>query len=466
MGEPDMEYKAKVQSLILAEKQAKADAEKKKKAAEAERARLLQERKKKVEEARKAREAAAQKKGEKDDKGKDEEGKEKEEEEEKSAVDATMEEDPPVELSAEEKQICHRKADMPDVSEQALSRSFANFTLPAMDEGYTDVSYEWQDEAACRSLLTDWIRQMKLTYRVEELQPGAWFKEEWASWQKLSVEWRKRQNEWKNPAGKKAMIAKKKADLKSEVDKQSEDKMEDAEEKKGAKDDKEGKDEKDGKEPELPEINVEDLDVFAVDDVNDLGNCEPLYANFGFEDWALLSVRYEFHLLLHAFKKDLNDPDRPSFGEAHLHFYYNKYFKKPFNLKSFGVEKLAEFVEILRDALSINEKSSLIEPLLPDSTTHAHFVKLTEEHRRDRQRRIDAGDETAALKLSKPPSPPPKPAAPQQQSRYGGGSGGRPWQAPQSSEKRSWPQANTYANKQQRTSYSTSYGSSGGSYRR
>merc|ERR1711972_843273 len=208
------------------------------------------------------------------------------------------------------------------------------------------------------------------------------------------------------------------------------------------------------------DIDVDELDVMAVEDVMDIGNCEPLFANFTFEDWALLSVRYELHLLLHAFKKDLNDPDRPSFGELHLPFYYNKYFKKPFNLKSFGVEKLADFVEILRDALSLNKDTSLIEPLLPDDTAQAHFVKLTEEHRRERQRRIDAGDETAALKLAKPPSPPPRPAqqqAPQQQSRYGASSGGRPWQAPASSEKRSWPQQTNYANKQPRTSYSTSY---------
>ena len=49
-----------------------------------------------------------------------------------------------------------------------------------------------------------------------------------------------------------------------------------------------------------PEIVVEDIDVMSVQDVNDLGTGEPLYANFVFEDWALLSIRYELWLLVHA----------------------------------------------------------------------------------------------------------------------------------------------------------------------
>merc|ERR1719361_2751863 len=62
MGEPDEAYKQQVQSLILADKQAKADAERKKKAEEDKRKKLLEEKKKKAEEARKAKELAQKKK--------------------------------------------------------------------------------------------------------------------------------------------------------------------------------------------------------------------------------------------------------------------------------------------------------------------------------------------------------------------------------------------------------------------
>merc|ERR1719204_939731 len=110
-------------------------------------------------------------------------------------------------------------------------------------------------------------------------------------------------------------------------------------EKKENGDEEGGEDKEEKAKAEEPmEINAEDVDVFSVKDVCDLGNGEPLFANFVYEDWALLSTRYELHLLLHAFKKDLNDPDRPSFTEAHLAYYYQKYFRKSFSIKSFGVD--------------------------------------------------------------------------------------------------------------------------------
>merc|ERR1719469_155786 len=54
VGEPNAEYKALVQDLLLAEKKKKAEAEKKKKAMESERKRLAEERRKKAEAAKKA----------------------------------------------------------------------------------------------------------------------------------------------------------------------------------------------------------------------------------------------------------------------------------------------------------------------------------------------------------------------------------------------------------------------------
>merc|ERR1719401_2842494 len=74
-------------------------------------------------------------------------------------------------------------------------------------------------------------------------------------------------------------------------------------------------------------IVVEDLNVFDVKDVCDCGNGEPLFANFAWEDWMAVALRYELHLLAHSFKEDIDDEQRPSFHETHLIFYYNKYFK-------------------------------------------------------------------------------------------------------------------------------------------
>merc|ERR1719454_2537132 len=85
------------------------------------------------------------------------------------------------------------------------------------------------------------------------------------------------------------------------------------------------------KEDEAPmEIDASSIEPADVKDVTDLGNGEPLFAHFVYEDWTLLATRFELHLLAHAFKHDLADPERPAFQEQHLAFYYQKYYKKQF----------------------------------------------------------------------------------------------------------------------------------------
>merc|ERR1719444_19235 len=46
--------------------------------------------------------------------------------------------------------------------------------------------------------------------------------------------------------------------------------------------------------------------------------------------------------------------------------------------------------------------NSILDPQLSDDTPMENFIRLTEDHRRERLRRIDAGDETAALNMQKP----------------------------------------------------------------
>lgn len=149
------------------------------------------------------------------------------------------------------------------------------------------------------------------------------------------------------------------------------------------------------------EIDFEDLDVFAVEDVTDVGTGEGLYGKWAFEDWTLLSLRLEVHLLLHAFRKDLDDPERATFHESHFGFYYTKYFHKTFTLKAYGVESLDELMKLIKETALVEEDSAMLKSELSEDSPLTNFVKLTEEHRRDRQRRVDAGDETAELKFVK-----------------------------------------------------------------
>jgi len=443
MGEPAAEYKEWVHALLLADKKAKREVEKKKAAQEEERKRLLEEKKKKAEEARRLKEIAQKKK-----EGKEvpEEPKEEEPKEEEKKDDTKAEEEAPVELSEEEKKLWYRKMDTPDLSERTLAKSYASFSVPSSEEGFDTISYGWQAEAACTQLLKSWVLEKKLTQRAEDLQPGSWFKEELSKWQKALQEWRKRQNDWKDPAKRKALLAKKKEDKKK-----AEGSEETAEDSKPM------------------DINAEDINVTTVEDVTDLGNGEPLFANFVYEDWALLSARYELHLLLHAFKKDLNDADRPSFSESHLGFYYNKYFKKSFTVKHFGVETFAGFLELVKDTLTVGGENSFLQAELPEDTPHDGFVKLVEEDRRERQRRIDAGDETAKLKFSRPaPAAPPRQPPPRKPPAVGAGSGSRHSQpSAYASQKRPYSSAppSYSASKYQRTTYASS-NAGGGYYRR
>merc|ERR1712113_1073884 len=100
-----------------------------------------------------------------------------------------------------------------------------------------------------------------------------------------------------------------------------EEKKEEKEENAEDKDEDDEKAEDGDKKEEEPEFDEDEVDVLTVN-VDDIGNGKPLFANFEYEDWTLLGLRYEFHLLLHAFRRDVDDVDRQSFHESHLDFYY------------------------------------------------------------------------------------------------------------------------------------------------
>mmetsp|Transcript_107201 Transcript_107201/g.169256 ORF Transcript_107201/g.169256 Transcript_107201/m.169256 type:complete len:972 (+) Transcript_107201:60-2975(+) len=393
MGEPPEDFKQKVQALMLAEKTAAAEADKRKKIAEDERNRLWEEKKKKAEEARKSRDkkngAEEEEKKEDETMGTEEN---KEEEEEAKEEEAVV-----VELTDEEKKLWYRKSATPDLSQEHLGKFYASFTLPTTDEGFDDVSYVWQPKDKVETYLREWLLEQKRTQRAEHLEPSEWFKGEYEKWKKTLMEWKKKQNDFRDPVKRKYAQKKKEEEAKKakEDAKKEEGETAEAEEK---------EEEKEAK----PDITAEDVEVDTVEDVTDIGTGEPLFANFVYEDWTLVAMRYELHLLIHAFRKDLNDPDRPSFQETHLPYYYEKYYGKSFVLKNFGVEKMEDFLEMIEDSIVLAEGSSMLESKLAEDMALTQFIKLAEEHRRDRARRVDAGDETAQLKFKKPAPPPPR----------------------------------------------------------
>lgn len=67
--------------------------------------------------------------------------------------------------------------------------------------------------------------------------------------------------------------------------------------------------------------------ALTVADILDIGDGEPLFANFALEDWILLSLRFELFVMARSFAKDAGDPERAGIHESHIGFYYNKYFR-------------------------------------------------------------------------------------------------------------------------------------------
>merc|ERR1712039_118266 len=116
-----------------------------------------------------------------------------------------MDEDPPVvELTADEKAIRFFKHPIPDLTPYNLAMSFTKFSLPQKSEGFDTVKYSWNTEKAAIGYVDDWIREQKITTRVEDVSPSDWFKEKVAKWNTQLAAWRTQQNEYKANCAKKA----------------------------------------------------------------------------------------------------------------------------------------------------------------------------------------------------------------------------------------------------------------------
>merc|ERR1711879_250858 len=75
--------------------------------------------------------------------------------------------------------------------------------------------------------------------------------------------------------------------------------------------------------------------------------------------------------------------------------------KKSVNPKSFGKDSVQELIKaFVKDTATIDGEPLMFSSNLTEEAQPDMFVKLTEEKRRERQRRIDAGDETARLNFT------------------------------------------------------------------
>eukprot|EP00449_Zooxanthella_nutricula_P044184 CAMPEP_0198608606 /NCGR_PEP_ID=MMETSP1462-20131121/155978_1 /TAXON_ID=1333877 /ORGANISM="Brandtodinium nutriculum, Strain RCC3387" /LENGTH=1011 /DNA_ID=CAMNT_0044340411 /DNA_START=236 /DNA_END=3272 /DNA_ORIENTATION=- len=432
VGTPTQDFKDLVQRLTLKQKQESSDrafqlkkmeekrkwqlakaqfhAAKAKKKAEKERQQKLKEMQKKVAAAKAA--AAKAKEGEaKEGEGKEEKKPEEEKEEEKEVEEPEEVEEfgepepadevpPKVALTAEEKAMVYRPRDIKDLTPLAFSSSFTKFSLPAADEGFAAVKYEWSKGPKCDEYLRQWILERKFKNRVEELVPSVWFKTKLQAWRSAVSKYQGKQTEYRASVAKKAAdkLAKeakaRAAALAAEKKK--------AEKKDGAEDKGEEvkKAEEAAEEEEEEEADFAGLDVFGAEDVLDIGGGMPLFRDFSPEDWAMLGLRFELHLLAHAFRHDVDDPERLGVHTDHLDFYFQRYFGRALLAKDYGKETVEELVGLVDDVVYVNAKGVLESQVEAELETPSVFVKATEEARRRRALRLDLGEEAAKLRLA------------------------------------------------------------------
>eukprot|EP00928_Gymnodinium_smaydae_P072686 TRINITY_DN55_c0_g3_i1.p1 TRINITY_DN55_c0_g3~~TRINITY_DN55_c0_g3_i1.p1 ORF type:complete len:881 (+),score=334.31 TRINITY_DN55_c0_g3_i1:53-2644(+) len=494
VGEPTADFKKREHELMLKDKQAASDMafkadqlrEKAKKAQEKKQREIARaakkaekERKKKLLEAKKKLEEAKKKeKGDDEEKKEEDAPMEEESEDEKSEPEVEEPEasPPTVELDAEEKKANFRKTPLPDLSDRALSSSFTQFSLPGKDEGFETVKYIWSKAPQAEAHMKEWILSRKLTTRLEDLNPSPWFHAQWNRWQKVSKEWTQKQANYKQmllkkEADKKAKVAKREAEkrkretekrlalAKKEADKRKKEmerkkKVEEAQKKGEEPPPEEPEEEEKEEEPEpvveeeeeeeevaLSAEDFEALDVFGVEDVCDVEGEVPLFKEFLHEDWVMAGLRFELHLLATAFRKDVNDPDRSGVYLEHLGFYYQKYFKKPLNLATYGVDSAEALCELASDTVQVSKQ--VMESSLPEELEEGSlglFVKLAEESRRHRKLLVDSGDESAKLKIAggAVAQQPQQQTQQQKVDKAGKGAGGGGYKAWQGGNQASW----------------------------
>lgn len=406
MGDPTPAFKKRTQDILLLAKQEASNEDFRKKK-NLEKQQKLAEKHQKQEKARKAKEElkkaqaaalklCAEKESQEGEEKKDEEmpaaeepKPEEEEKEEEEPEEMEVDEEPPkVELTEDEKKIIFRKWGVPDVTPNVLAATFSKYQLPQASEGFEEVNFVWSKKEAVETLLKNWKLERKITTRVEDLQPGEWFASQWKAWSAALHGWQAKLREYKLKLVRKATPQPAGPKPPGEVTESQEPKAEEPAE------------QKEEEEDEASKVDFEGVEIFGVDDINDIGGGMPLFKEFQYEDWALASLAFELHLLAHAFKRDVQDPERVGIHLDHFPYYYSKYFRKGLNPKNYGVETVKEVLKFASDTVSV-DKQGVVHPLTPEELESFQvFVQIAEEARRHRTCQIDLGKEEFRIKFT------------------------------------------------------------------
>merc|ERR1719454_864304 len=144
---------------------------------------------------------------------------------------------------------------------------------------------------------------------------------------------------------------------------------------------------------------VDGLEPESVEDIHNVNGIGcPLFHKFDHQDWILVTVRYELHKLLHAFAHDKKDDDVIGMHTSLVSQYFEKYFKKAFVPTQYAHDTVEALLEYLKDTVEVVDE--IVRPVLAEDADVPTFIKITEQERRVRERRLAAGDESAKLVLA------------------------------------------------------------------
>lgn len=123
---------------------------------------------------------------------------------------------------------------------------------------------------------------------------------------------------------------------------------------------------------------------------------------FSDEDWMLANIRAELVHLLHSFKDDVADDERPSFPPVLAQHYYATYLeKKHLNTMLYACRDVEELVrEHLTDCITISEETGLLNVTVDKDIELEKIFTLVDNERDARETRVGAGDELSELKFS------------------------------------------------------------------
>jgi hypothetical protein len=271
-------------------------------------------------------------------------------------------------------------------------------------EGFDAVEFAWEKKPGADKYLAAYKAKLKVEEIYDSFTPTSFCSGAVAEFLKEKTAMREHQDTYMKEVAKRK-AAKEKAAA-------GEEKKEDGEAKEG--DDAKPKDESgdvdmEKKEEEEPavDLSVDDdappveitskLEIESID-----GKKTPLYKAWGMEDWILLTLRVELHIMLRAFKADVTDkdPERKGITTKTLPYYYEKFLGKAWDPYAFGQPTLEKILEYASDAVGVS--SGLLTLKSKEALPLEAFVKTTEKSRRDRESKLLMGDDSARLEFNAP----------------------------------------------------------------